>query len=204
MQSPSTWIISGGTAGHEGRGIGRNGETGPGTGSRLRFWWSWGDSNPRPRDCQSRALPTAPQPQKAEELKGPRRRAATGSPLSSPLSYQRRSASSSKNSRPLGARYPPESTDRPFDRLTIQLPAAVYSCASRSALCSLRFALRAPCPLLPQSPCLPRSPTPLPNTSPSRLPPHPSRKTERLLYSTALDRSPAMSYEPSAIRELVP
>jgi site-specific DNA recombinase len=27
-------------------------------------WWSWGDSNPRPPDCQSGALPTAPQPQK--------------------------------------------------------------------------------------------------------------------------------------------
>jgi len=31
-------------------------------------------------------------------LKGPRRRAATGSPLSSPLSYQRTSAASRKNS----------------------------------------------------------------------------------------------------------
>ena len=28
----------------------------------LIHWWSWGDSNPRPPDCQSGALPTAPQP----------------------------------------------------------------------------------------------------------------------------------------------
>ncbi len=36
--------------------------------SVLKNWWSWRGLNPRPRECHSRALPTAPQPHPTEVL----------------------------------------------------------------------------------------------------------------------------------------
>ena len=33
------------------------------SGEVLHFWWSWGESNPWPRQCERRALPTELQPQ---------------------------------------------------------------------------------------------------------------------------------------------
>ena len=47
-------------------------------------------------------------------------------------------------------------TNRPVDQLTILLPAAIYSCSSRYALCPLRFA-----PRVPLSPPLPIPSAPL-------------------------------------------